>query len=165
MKLLTLILCVFLFVGCDSHPEDTGGNDLVGNVEFIESPDKLIDLTKKYEGYVLYVDIWASWCGPCMREMKPAHELKSKFSTTDKIKFIYINSSDSENRWKAAIDVKKITGINFQANKTLFNDLRDNYEMTSYPRYIIFGKEGKLVNGNAPRPSDAETKKILRNLL
>ena len=156
MRLYISVLCVFLLFGCDSQQKDSQENSLSDNLEYINSPNSLVELTQKYQGYVLYVDIWASWCGPCMREMKPAHGLKSNFSESDKIKFIYINSSDSENRWKAAIDMKNITGV---------KDLQENYNMTSYPRYMIFGKDGKLRYNDAPRPSDTETKQILKRLL
>ncbi len=165
MRLYISILCLFTLFACDSGQKDTQEKTLAAEVEYIKSPNSLVELTQKYKGYVLYVDIWASWCGPCMREMKPAHGLKSNFATSDKIKFIYINSSDSENRWKSAIDVKNITGVNLQANEDLFKDLQENYGLTSYPRYMIIGKDGKLINGDASRPSDTETKQILKKLL
>ena len=159
-----IFILTVVFFGCKS---DITTDHLLYNskVEYFKSPNSVQELVKKHEGNVLYVDIWASWCGPCMREISPAKSLKAKFHKDDSIKFIYINISDSENRWRATVEAKKIKGLNTHANEQLVLSLERDYGLKDIPRYMIFDKKGKLVNGNALRPSDREVFKILRDLI
>ncbi|MDB4835201.1 TlpA family protein disulfide reductase [Cyclobacteriaceae bacterium] len=130
-----------------------------------KSAATLKELVQKHKGKVLYIDIWASWCGPCMSEMKPAKSLKEHFAIQQPIEFIYINLDKKEARWKNAIQAKSITGTHIFASRALENDLEKNYGAKSIPRYIIFNKNGELINNDAPRPSDFGITEILEDML
>ena len=121
-------------------------------------------IVAKYKGQVLYFDVWATWCGPCIYEFNVRFKEPLKAFIKDKpIKVIYLSVDQDkvDQKWKDFI-------VKFRLNS--FNDrlgTRGLYQVMEYlghntmmpfgiPRYFIVDKEGKLVNTNAPSPSDGQ---------
>jgi thiol-disulfide isomerase/thioredoxin len=114
-----------------------------------------------FRGKPVYLDFWASWCGPCMREMPSSAELKKKFAGKD-IVFLYVSLDTDEQKWRDAIKNKNIEGIHLIVGKS---DVVQNYRISSIPRYFIINRKGELVDINAPRPSDKSLEGKLNELL
>tara|TARA_B100000530_G_scaffold132194_1_gene82428 strand:- start:200 stop:1504 length:1305 start_codon:yes stop_codon:yes gene_type:complete len=109
-----------------------------------------------FVGKVLYVDLWASWCGPCRSQFPYAQQLKSKLSKRQlkKIKFIYISIDNDYDKWKASVDQLSIGGFHFISPANKENSAGQYFSVSSIPRYIIINQEGIVVQENAKRPSD-----------
>lgn len=112
----------------------------------------LDNLKDKYKGYVLYIDIWGTWCGPCYESFKNAPAIKKAFENR-KVAFIYLCSTCNKEKWEKDIKEYNLDGENIfltsEQNATLSKDLN----ILGVPRYIIIDKNGKIVNDNAMRPS------------
>lgn len=113
------------------------------------------------KGKVIYIDMWATWCGPCYYEMPFFEKLKEKYQGNDKIAFISLSIDDDVDLWRKDVDKRKASGIQWLINR---NSLLD-YNITGVPRTIIIDKSFKIANLNAPVPSSKETEKILEELL
>lgn len=109
-----------------------------------------------YKGKVVYVDFWASWCGPCRKEMPFSHELPSKLSKKQlkNVVFLYISIDDTEERWKGGIEQNKIEGINLLSPGGWNSPACAKFGIQSIPRYMLINKKGEVANANAKRPSD-----------
>lgn len=118
------------------------------------------------KGKVVYLDIWASWCGPCRKEFPAAKELKAQLSKKDKknIEFLYISIDNTETVWKVAIEKLGIEGVHGLSKGGWGSEVTAKFGVNSIPRYLIFNKKGKVVDGNAPRPSDPRLLEILQKL-
>tara|TARA_B100000902_G_C27263991_1_gene892428 strand:+ start:301 stop:1701 length:1401 start_codon:yes stop_codon:yes gene_type:complete len=109
-----------------------------------------------FEGQVLYIDLWASWCGPCRNQFPYAKKLKSKLSKRQlkKIKFIYISIDNDYDKWKESIVQLDIEGYHFISPSNNNNSAGDYFAVSSIPRYIIMNQQGEIIQENAKRPSD-----------
>jgi thiol-disulfide isomerase/thioredoxin len=125
------------------HLEDPNGN-----------PETLSAILERYKGKLVYVDFWASWCGPCNEAMPIAAQRRKQYPN---VAFIYI-SLDTEIK-KSWIPTQSSLGlpesyviINMAASKFM-NQLK----VTSIPRYILFDRTGNLYSSRAPGPSSIGT--------
>lgn len=118
----------------------------------------LSDLKGKY----VYIDVWATWCGPCRAELPHLKKLEEAYSGKG-IAFVSISCDQNKTAWKNMVTNGQMKGIQlYMGNK---NDFMKKYMINGIPRFILLDKEGKIINANAPRPSDPSTSKLFDKLL
>ena len=103
-----------------------------------------------YRGNVLYVDVWATWCGPCRMEAPYFKELSEKY---ENIRFVAISVDDRKPVWDSYMK-SKAPGmvIDFWAE----SDLRKDWDIAGIPRFLLINKDFTIISSNAPRPSNPE---------
>ncbi|WP_316789362.1 TlpA disulfide reductase family protein [Pedobacter frigoris] len=113
------------------------------------------------KGKVVYIDLWASWCGPCREENPHMQKLYENYQHNPKLAIISIAVNDLKTRKNRYAILKE--------NKPLWLQLEDqndvvlkDYTANSIPRFILINKEGKIVDADAPRPSNLD---VLSTLL
>ena len=133
-----------------------------------KSPDfKFVDINgntvklSDFKGKYVYIDIWATWCKPCLIEMKSLEKLKKSYPD---IVYISICKKDSKGRWEKFVKNENLDGIQlFAPNED--NDFFKSYLVKGIPRFILIDKEGKILDSNAPYPSEKIINNILKNLI
>jgi thiol-disulfide isomerase/thioredoxin len=118
---------------------------------------KVISLTD-LKGKIVYIDFWATWCGPCRAEMPDAKKLEEEFKDKDVV-FLNINVEDNIELWNKYL-VKNNDGINVFADGEQTKKLKEDYAFDGIPRYVLIDRNGKLLNANAARPSGNINKSI-----
>lgn len=129
------------------------------NYENIDgSKTSLTDLKDKY----VYIDVWATWCGPCRKEIPYLQKLEEKYHGKN-IAFVSISLDEDKDKekWKKMIADKKMGGIQLFADKNWESDFVKAYRINSIPRFIFIGPSGNVLNANAPRPSNGNGIKAL----
>ncbi len=135
------------------------------DVAFIDANGKSVGL-EEFAGKVVYVDFWASWCGPCRQQFPYAKEMKSKFTQKElkQIVFLYISIDRDEASWQNGIESLALEGEHLFSPGGWRSAACSYFGINSIPRYMILDKDGEIVYANAPRPSSPETFGILRRL-
>lgn len=119
----------------------------------------LDDLKGKY----VYIDVWATWCGPCKQQIPFLKKLENEYQGKI-IEFVSI-STDRKNKyeaWKKMIVDRQMGGIQLYAGNN--NSFSNEYQITTIPRFILVDPEGNIVDADAPRPSDPRLKELFNSL-
>ncbi|HYC85105.1 MAG TPA: redoxin family protein [Chryseosolibacter sp.] len=126
-------------------------------IQNFKAIDDYPTLLEQFKGKVVFVDIWASWCGPCIQEFPhygPIHKLQK-----DRSDFVvlYVSRDRPEHakRWERFIHERKLSGYHLIPNEKLVEDLRKRIGWEAIPRYVLTNKRGELVNTDAPSPRHA----------
>ena len=106
-------------------------------------------------GQYVYIDVWATWCGPCKAEIPHLKEVEHKYQDKN-IAFVSISIDDpkSEDKWRSMIADKELGGTQLMADNAWQSQFVQDYRINGIPRFILVDPEGKIVTADAPRPSD-----------
>ena len=133
---------------------DSSPIKIVSNYSAITSVSELLDL---FKGKPVFIDLWATWCRPCIEAFKFSDSLY-KFLEENGIEMIYvsIDKQESDLLWKTRIKEYKLSGYHVLAGKLLRDDFTTliwgGIDVFSIPRYLIFNKNKILVNNDALHP-------------
>jgi thiol-disulfide isomerase/thioredoxin len=126
--------------------------------------DKLFDaMMAKFKGKVVYVDFWATWCGPCRNGIKDIAPLKEEMKN-DSVAFVYITGETSPlEAWKNAIP--SIKGEHFRVSADEWNILFAKFNISGIPHYALVNKKGELVNSHVSHMNNEALKQLLKKQL
>ena len=105
-------------------------------------------------GKYIYIDVWATWCLPCCRELPYLLKLQEKFKKKP-INFVSISIDEDESKWKRKIKTDNLQGIQLRADKN--SNFQKDYQISRIPRFILIDAEGKVIDENMTRPSEPKT--------
>lgn len=104
-----------------------------------------------FRGKVVYIDLWASWCAPCRNAIPSLRELHEKYKKDDRIVIMGIAVHDGFHRWKKALDEDKPEWLQLFDSDGI---VAAAYEADLIPKYILIDKKGRIVDVNAPSPTN-----------
>lgn len=113
---------------------------------------------------ILYVDFWASWCGPCIKEMP--HELKLAADYAGNVTFVMLSIDQDEQAWQKAItryQLRRPGFVHFRIGPDA--DLLKFYITRGIPQYVLFDRSGEHAAVDAKRPSNPLLRKDLDELV
>ena len=95
-----------------------------------------------FKGQAVFLDFWASWCGPCIGAVPYLEELKQR--TRDQ-KVVFLNISlDSADEWHPAVDEHGLTGVHVHAPGGWQAAVAQLYQIRSIPSYFLVGPDGRM---------------------
>ncbi|WP_400079136.1 TlpA family protein disulfide reductase [Winogradskyella sp. R77965] len=129
----------------------------------------LSDLKGKY----VYIDIWATWCGPCIREIPSLKKLEQQFEDKN-IEFVSISVDNGRGYkgdakaayqgWKKMIADKDLRGTQLFADNGFASQFIQGYRINAIPRFILIDPSGNIVSADAPRPSNPQLVSLFNQL-
>lgn len=101
---------------------------------------------KDFIGNVVLIDVWATWCKPCIESFPAVQNLQEMFKDKPVV-FLFIANDRDEKKWRQFLkQYKDLKGIHFRMSESPFYEA---YKITGLPRYILIDQEGKIVDGFA----------------
>jgi thiol-disulfide isomerase/thioredoxin len=114
---------------------------------------KLSDL----KGKVVYIDIWATWCGPCRAEFPYTKDIKKHYQKNKDIVFLYVSVDEDKESWlKYLKDNPDFEGVQVNDPGNFDSAIAKAYKVSGIPRYMIIDRGGKIFSTDANRPSGGE---------
>lgn len=113
------------------------------------------------KGKIVLVDVWATWCAPCKAEIPHLRKIEEEFKGTDlQVVGISLDEEKDKTKWVQMVKDENLGGIQLYAGG-FNNDFAQYYGIKSIPRFMLFDRDGKIINVTAPRPSDPALKELL----
>ncbi|WP_417871361.1 TlpA family protein disulfide reductase [Winogradskyella sp.] len=120
---------------------------------------------KDLKGKYVYVDVWATWCGPCIREIPSLKEVEKQFHGKN-IAFVStsIDKASAHNTWVEMVKNKELGGIQLMADNDWNSQFVKDYAIEGIPRFILIDPDGNIVSADAPRPSNPKLVELFKEL-
>lgn len=115
-----------------------------------------------FRGKFVYIDLWATWCGPCVKEIPHLAHLEEDLGKED-IYFVSISCDANREAWLKRVRRGDLKGV--QLHFSPGNDFLNAYKVTGIPRFILLDREGRILSADMSRPSMPETRQRLEALL
>lgn len=111
-----------------------------------------------FTGNLIYVDVWATWCGPCKAEIPSLQKLEAEYHGKD-ITFLSISVDTDRDAWLKMLADKELGGTQLWADG--WSEITKSYAIFGIPRFMLFSADGNVISTNAPRPSSDEIRPLL----
>ena len=144
-----------------SSPKFTDYVNIKGGIKSLDS----------FKGKYVYIDVWATWCGPCIVEIPYLQKLEKEYHNKN-IEFVSISTDNpnksggsweaAEKKWRDFVKKKQMSGVQLWAGQDI--SFQQGYQIRGIPRFILIDPQGNIVNANAPRPSNPSLKTLFTSL-
>jgi thiol-disulfide isomerase/thioredoxin len=160
MKIIGFILFLLSFT-------PTAFSQQVKVIDHYQDINSIQNMLSHFKGKVVFIDLWATWCYPCLDEFKFNQELDEYLTEKHIVKlYVSINKDEEDSVWHSDIQKLKLYGYHIRANKALQNELETliwgapgGY---SIPHYLLFDKSGTVRSKDLMPPSS--TKQLYNQL-
>lgn len=127
--------------------------------EFEDKEGKRHRLTD-FKGKYIYIDLWASWCGPCVAEVPHLQKLEKELKNKEVV-FVSISLDAKRTDWE-----KKTEQLGMHGNQWIVTgeSFANTLNIKGIPHFLLYGKDGTLLQYRAPRPSSPELRQQLEEL-
>ena len=133
------------------------------------SPDfKGVDVNGKeytladFRGKYVYIDVWATWCGPCRQEIPYLKKLDEDYKDAQ-IVFLSLSVDQDKAKWEQMVKEQSMSGVQLHIGQN--SSFQQAYKIEGIPHFILLDKEGRILDKKMSRPSmDEVTRERIDNL-
>ena len=97
----------------------------------------------QFRGQVVFIDFWASWCGPCIGNLPDLHKVQERVAAQPVV-FINLSLDEDEADWREAIAEHEVEGIHLRADGWSA-DVAKAYSINAIPSYYLVDSQGLIV--------------------
>ncbi|MBM7572134.1 redoxin domain-containing protein [Aquibacillus albus] len=170
-SLLVVLIAVFVYELTENHQNnksssnsnneiDVTGDTSVDGTAIVAPNDKALEVGEKapnftletidgqkvtlsdFEGQIVYLNFWATWCGPCRVEMPEMHDFQNEFE--EKVEMIAVNVTNTESSVEVVEDFVARGDFSFTIVLDVESKVSEQYNLLNLPTTYIIGKDGKI---------------------
>lgn len=143
-KSILLIIVVLVSLACIKSEKTTFSKEALNEKIATLDGNQIAfqDLLNKYKGKTVVLEIWASWCGDCVKAMPKIKELQAK---NPEVSYLFISMDKTTDKWKEGIAKHELKGDHYMANDGMKGVFGKAIDLDWIPRYIVIDKTGKIV--------------------
>lgn len=145
MKKLFALVIAFATFSCTSNAQKTSFSETALSETLMTTNGGQIafkDILKNHKGKTTVIEVWASWCGDCVKAMPKVKELQANHP---EVAFTFISMDKTADKWLAGIEKHELKGDHYMANDQMKGVFGQAIDLDWIPRYIIIDKKGKIV--------------------
>jgi thiol-disulfide isomerase/thioredoxin len=109
-------------------------------------------LLERHKNKVLYIDVWATWCGPCLEAMKDAPVLHEYFAGKEVV-FVNLCLESTSERWVQTLNKHAIKGENYYLDGNASKIFMGTHNIGGFPTYMLIGRDRQF-RSNVARPTN-----------
>ena len=114
----------------------------------------------EFRGRYVFIDFWATWCGPCIKEMPAFHQLQEDYKDAP-IVFLSISIDHDLAVWKTFLEKHRPNNLNLICQqipdaKGFENPIAKAYQVIGIPAFVLIDPQGKLAHTRTTKPSDVQ---------
>ena len=162
IKKIACITITFLILSCQAQETPTGFTEEALNDTFVNLNGESIafkEMLSSYEGQMVFVDVWASWCRDCIEGLP---QLKTIQKEHQDVVFLFLSLDKDIKRWKKGIKKHQIIGEHYFMQSGWKGDFGEFLDLDWIPRYMVIDKEGKIKLFKSVKLTDDHIKKALQ---
>ncbi len=121
--------------------------DTIPTFYLTDMRDSLASL-KNFSTKVVYINFWATWCGPCIKNFPELNNMINSYQDESKLVFLNICLASEKEKWISIVKQYKLKGINLYANENWESKLRTAFSIRGIPHYALLGSQHILFENN-----------------
>ena len=144
MKQLVLAVIAFISFSCTQAQKTAFSKEALSEKLLAADGSQVTfkNILKKYKGKTLVIEVWASWCGDCVKAMPKLKELQAN---NPDVSYLFLSADKTAEKWKAGIEKHELKGDHFMMNDGMKGVFGKAIDLDWIPRYIIVDKTVKIV--------------------
>lgn len=159
-KQLLLLLAVITISSCNAQEKQFSEAALKESLIGLDGNNaNLKTILKRNEGKTVIIEVWASWCGDCVKAMPL---LKQTQADNPDVSYVFISMDRTADAWKAGIEKHKLEGAHFWSPDGMKGVFGKSIDLDWIPRYIVVDKTGKVILYRATEKEYDQVKAILK---
>jgi len=142
------------------------GNLVQKNITFINSLNSDTVRLKELHGKIVYIESWASWCGPCKEEIPHLRKLVDYYKDNKNIVFISLAVwNDGQAALRERLKIIKQEKMNWTQLQDVDKNFVEYFKIQAIPHNVILGMSGEIIDNDSLRPSSPDIISYLDKLL
>lgn len=123
---------------------------------FFTDREGKVHSSKEFLGKLVYIDCWATWCGPCCREIPYLEKRVAEYKGHEKVRFVSISMDSNRDAWLRKLDKDQPQWEQYIVDKAQDAALSKSFGISGIPRFILLQADGTIADSDAFRPSDSD---------
>lgn len=164
MKKTTLILVAAIAAfGCsNAQKKEFSKESLSKKLVTIENTEiSFKEILKKHKGTTTVIEIWASWCGDCVKAIPKVKEMQTN---NPYVAYVFISMDKSFDKWQTGIEKHELKGDHYWVTDGMKGSFGKSIAVDWIPRYIVIDKKGKIAIYRAIETDFDKINETLKNL-